>query len=208
MQACVDIDVKFHFQLIKWRLHPKLNKYHTEWFFVTSDFDVFEEFLRIRAKALMVEYWKVKKKLHSGRRDHCTTNDERMVEFTLTVNRKDGALTIVDDCACISDKLLGSYTHYFFDKGIIFLTESGAIRPLVGCEYEVLKSKDSDVLVWPTENYKKKDIRIIKWPGGKHYHAKVGNVDVESKDGKQKWNTVIEAERQAGFFLRRINKKG
>ena len=212
MQACVEkIDVMFHFQLIKWRLHPKTNRYYTEWFLVTSNFETFEEFLRQRSGTLMKEYWKIKKKLRDtgGKIDHCTSHDERMVEFTLLYGRQDDRLTIVDDCNRISDKLLGSYTHYFFDKGMIFITENGAIRPLVDCEHEVLRSKESDVLVWPrSDKYTKADIDIKKWPGGKHYYAEIGNIKVESKDGKQRWNTVVEAERQAGLFLRRINKKG
>jgi len=207
MSTCTNTLVVFHFQFIKWRIHPKVNKYHTEWLLVTSDIETFEEFLLSRAKVLMGEYFKIKKKIQKGIRYHCASEDEYAVEFTLLHGRQDDRLTVVDDCFLISDKLLGSYSHYFFDQGMIFITEEGAIRPLVGMEYEVLKTSENNVLVWPSEKYTKSDINVFRWPGGKHYYAKVGNVEVISLDGQSKWSDVKEAERQASLFLRRINKK-
>jgi hypothetical protein len=50
--------------------------------------------------------------------------------------------------------------------------------------------------VLPTE-----EIRIIKWPDGKHFYAKVGNADVVV-DGKQKWDSKYAAQKAAERFLR------
>lgn len=38
---------------------------------------------------------------------------------------------------------------------------------------------------------------------GKHYYAKIGNMEVVSEDGKNKWNTPEEANRQALLYFER-----
>lgn len=50
-------------------------------------------------------------------------------------------------------------------------------------EDEVYKEK----LEYPYE-YKFEDVRFIQWPGGKHWYAKIGNIDIVSEYGNQKWN--------------------
>src|SRR4030042_4689657 len=203
----VKTNVIFNFQLIKWQIHPKINKYHTEWFLVITDFAVFEEYMLFRSNILMGEYRKVKNKVLAGIDFHCSSRDELSVEVALTYNRRKNEKTVIDDCFCISDKLLSSYSHYFFDNGIIFITEQGAIRPLVGSDYEIIKQENRSVLVWPSQKYTSKDINIIRWLNGKHYYAKIGNIDVVGEGELKKWVDVKEAERQAKLFLDKINKE-
>jgi len=50
------------------------------------------------------------------------------------------------------------------------------------------------------DNY---EIKISKWPGGKHWYAKIGNIDVVV-NGNQKWNTYELAEKNAKEFLKTI----
>lgn len=59
----------------------------------------------------------------------------------------------------------------------------------------VSDTKNIDVWALPEEK-----VRIIQWPDGKHYYAKIGNEDIEF-DGKQKWDTKAEAEIASKKFL-------
>lgn len=44
-----------------------------------------------------------------------------------------------------------------------------------------------DELEFPYE-YNFKDVRFIRWPGGRHWYAKLGSIDIVDKYGYQKWN--------------------
>lgn len=46
------------------------------------------------------------------------------------------------------------------------------------------------------------NVRIIQWPDGKHFYAKIGQLDVEL-DGCSKWDTRVEAEQAAQKFIKR-----
>ena len=43
-----------------------------------------------------------------------------------------------------------------------------------------------ETLEYPYE-YQYDDVRFIKWPGGCHWYAKCGNIDIVDKYGTQKW---------------------
>jgi len=51
-----------------------------------------------------------------------------------------------------------------------------------------------------------KGVRYIKWPEGKHWYAKIGNLDVKV-DGKMKWDTKEEAEKAVKKFVLTITDK-
>ncbi len=61
--------------------------------------------------------------------------------------------------------------------------------------YDVLETKQSEDMIWP-----KLEPRFLQWPGGSHWYAKVGDLDIEWND-KAKWDTRAEAERAAAKFL-------
>jgi hypothetical protein len=43
--------------------------------------------------------------------------------------------------------------------------------------------------------------RFLQWPGGKHWYAKIGDEDIVI-DGKQKWDTRVQAEAAAKTYMR------
>jgi hypothetical protein len=57
-------------------------------------------------------------------------------------------------------------------------------------------TRDIDMWALPTET-----VRIIQWPDGSHFYAKIGNTDVVV-DGKQKWDSRAEAEAAGQKFLK------
>jgi len=68
-------------------------------------------------------------------------------------------------------------------------------------EYDYL---DREELVFP--ELAPKDVRIIQWPGGSHYYAKIGNTDVVV-GGEQKWDTKMAAENAAAQYLRTMGRE-
>lgn len=56
-------------------------------------------------------------------------------------------------------------------------------------------------LTYPTNPiYDYNKARYIKWPRGKHWYAKIGNVDIVDSFGNQKWDTKEEAIEAAKYF--------
>jgi len=66
--------------------------------------------------------------------------------------------------------------------------------------YEIAETVEKDKLEYPDQvKFKLEDARYIQWPGGEHWYVKFGNIDVVV-DGKQKWNSRLEAEEATKKF--------
>ena len=75
--------------------------------------------------------------------------------------------------------------------GTIYLNQNGGWMTM-GNHFTIInRVKQTFFPMW-----KKEDIKIIKWPGGVHFYAKIGTMDVVV-DGKQKWDTHTEAQQHA-----------
>jgi len=205
MTTCIEI--QYQFQLIRWKVHPKINKYHTEWLLVIEDEDAFKEYLKFRFNMLVKEYKKLKEKRYQF---HCTSEDEFMIEVTFQASNenKDYPLrkTIVDDLVFMEEKLMCGYTHFYDRNNIIFITGNHAIRPFATRDFKVLRTINCDKIEWPHEKYTKKDIKVVKWPNGIHYYAKIGMVDVVDDYGNMKWLTAKEAEKCANKYLKTMRE--
>ena len=66
-------------------------------------------------------------------------------------------------------------------------------------DIKILEYCERDKFIFPIQG--EKDIRIIKWDGGKHFYAKIGNEDVVI-DNEQKWNTKERAREMALQYLK------
>lgn len=74
----------------------------------------------------------------------------------------------------------------FIEGKPIFFTDGLPYAPLKDWpEYDEEMWKEE--LEFPYE-YNFEDVRFIQWPGGTHWYAKLGNIDIVSKYGEQKWN--------------------
>jgi len=56
------------------------------------------------------------------------------------------------------------------------------------------------------EKYTEKDIKISRWEGGRHYYAKVGNIQVKDEFDNIKWSSYDIAYTYALEFLKKLNK--
>lgn len=92
-----------------------------------------------------------------------------------------------------------------FRKGNIQLLGNGpAVMPTLPPLYEIRDEKWSDRMLFPDEeNPTETDIRIIQWPGGEHYYAKVGSLDVVDEEGNQKWHDHKTALEAGKWFIQR-----
>lgn len=88
------------------------------------------------------------------------------------------------------------------DKGYdIYLSEGLTVFMLTEGYTEIVEHYYSDVLTFPHEKYTLDDVRFIMWDGGKHWYAKIGNIDIVDDDSNQKWNTKEEAIEAAKNFI-------
>lgn len=89
------------------------------------------------------------------------------------------------------------------------------IKSLLKGEKLIINENNGYFTIKPNQEYKilnihadkftKKDIRIIKWWGGTHYYAKIGNIDVVDDDGNVKWNTEQYAYDIAIKYMNKLN---
>lgn len=70
--------------------------------------------------------------------------------------------------------------------------------------FEIIKEVESDTLDFKVSGYTEDDIKIIKWPCGRHYYAKIGKIDVCDEDGNYKWNYEDKAINAAKLMLKTI----
>lgn len=66
-------------------------------------------------------------------------------------------------------------------------------------EYE--EEKWTEKLEYPYE-YQYEDVRFMQWPGGRHWYAKIGNIDITDKYGEQKWYDKSYAQEVAKKWCR------
>jgi len=90
--------------------------------------------------------------------------------------------------------------EYIRNKGAILIRESGSFMPFNPEEFQITDSAEKRELEYPSDT----EIKIIRWPGGTHYYAKVGNMDIVDQEGNQKWNTEKEARQKAKQYLRTL----
>ena len=97
---------------------------------------------------------------------------------------------------CEND-LLNARLNLFHKRGSILL--SNKIKHLDPNTFKVVDELIKNNITWPT--YSINDIKIVQWPNGEHYYAKIGNMDIVDDKGNQKWNTYDEAFLNAKKFL-------
>lgn len=104
----------------------------------------------------------------------------------------------------IQAKIMAEYAN---DQDKIILNGGKiAINPFNMVSYFGLSENAEIEIISEREKYTKDDIKIGRWPGGVHWYAKVGFMDVVI-DGEQKWNARWVAEQKAEQFLNELNQE-
>lgn len=192
----------FTFKKITRKLHPKIKETHTDWYLVIEDEETLEQYMELRRKGVVVEYMEAKRLLAKNN-DHFTSQLQSAIH--LTFQCKPPTKNIVEDMEIVDDNFIDPYYKIFNDRGIIYITKVNSICPLTKNDIvEIHDEVKCKKCVFP--EYTAKDIKVTRWPGGKHYYAKIGGVEVEI-NGKTKWNTAKMAETEAKKFLRNLKRK-
>lgn len=159
--------------------------------------------LKISSPAELFNYWDKKDRLWSK----TLFNLIDSVEFSPTGKHHADALTyaigkygehrglsMARAVADFAGELKAQQLEFLLSYGALYFNENG------GYHFDTNKKKNysqfvkTDKLKFPL--YKKEDIRIERFPGGNHFYAYVG--DVQIRDGDTlKWNTYEEAYKRA-----------
>lgn len=74
----------------------------------------------------------------------------------------------------------------------------------MSCVDEVLEEVEKDELIFPVE-YSIENVRYMQWGlphnKGKHWYAKIENMDIRDEVGNMKWDSKKEAEEAAKWFI-------
>lgn len=97
---------------------------------------------------------------------------------------------------------ISSRETYFMEGNKFYMFDGTCdIFLLVEKNYKIVEETYSETLVYPVETKPTlADVRFIMWDNGKHYYAKIFNIDIVW-EGQQKWNTKAEAESAAKNFI-------
>lgn len=132
---------------------------------------------------------------HYGHFIHINLLNRSLVENDITFGFIDGVTLLTHAIFDIKLAALNCGKHVYINK------VGGCIINDKELPYsETLKKRKC---IFP--EYSESDIRVIRWPNGKHCYAKIGAIDVEV-DGESKWNTYDMAYSNALKFLKKINR--
>ena len=89
-------------------------------------------------------------------------------------------------------------TRMILEGRTLYVNANGGYSITMG---EAVNRYESETLMWPV--FSEEDIRIKKWPGGNHYYAYIGPIQVKESD-TQKWDSELDARIAA---MRYVKKK-
>lgn len=90
-----------------------------------------------------------------------------------------------------------------FGKREIYLNHDMQVLLLDERISEIVETIEKNTLTFPDEEKPDlKDVRFLVWPGGSHYYAKIGSLDVTDEQGNQKWSTKAEAMKAAEWYIK------
>lgn len=101
--------------------------------------------------------------------------------------------SLVNTLATLNQRTHNGMATALEEKGAIAINGKGGYMTL-SPDHELLYEHDIKTFVLPIDK-----IEILQWPGGVHWYAKYGDIDVVWQD-RQKWSTKREAELAAKKF--------
>lgn len=175
------------------------------WTFIQKDnawwlkISTIEEYLKYRNETDSKIYGDIVKDMINVTKGYHETNPA--TTCILFENRKyKGEKTLLELVTDFSSEISEWQIEYLL-KGYYLL-----FNPLGGCHFDTnpdYKWIHQKYLVFP--EFKETDIKIEKFPDGKHYYAYIGTTQVRDND-ILKWNTYEEAYKQAKTYITSQNK--
>lgn len=180
-----------------WKIrNKKFESMRSYWVYVVDSFESLAFATDVKRNTYTQAYWTAKNKNIRSINPHYDAEELVVAMACENANTK----TIIEDCSVIDDVFLSPLHRLYREFGIVVVGVNGGFHQFDG-DYEVLEEVISDVYKFPEEKYTKWDIKISQWVNGKHWYAKVGNVDVHDNGGNMKWDTYDEAEKWAKAYI-------
>jgi len=120
--------------------------------------------------------------------------------FSVNTNSKEDCSSILARNSILKMRVVSEQIKCLTEGKKLLINSKGGYFPLC-------KNDDYNIISNNKIIYSAKDIKISKWPNGKHYYAKIRDIDVVDSSGDMKWNTELKANQVAMFFLRELNSK-
>ena len=201
---------KYNFNMKKYNFNMKKYKFvkvknvltdtvYDDWYLLCDNIPQIEEHFNLYIRGLISDAFKeFSKKLYEN--DPSDFKSEWGI-LCKKISELNNVPFQIASMQCEND-LLNNRLDLFYKRGSILL--SNKIKHFDPIDFEVKDELIKNNITWPT--YSINDIKIIQWPNGEHYYAKIGIMDIVDKNGNQKWNTYDEAFNQAKFFLKNEEK--
>jgi len=97
--------------------------------------------------------------------------------------------------------LMGTYQSNLED--LILRGSVIVINPINMVSYFTISTNGKYEIISEKEIYTEKDIRLMRFPDGHHWYAKISNIDVVV-DGNMKWNSRWVAKKNAKEYLKTL----
>lgn len=179
----------------------------TSWYFVPESIEQIKEhwdkYVGMQIKSGIQEIIKNLSNQNMGKlSEHYRTTWGSLIEQVSGIKEKSYLETSIEE----ENMLWKNRIDMFYKYDEIYLSDGLTTFMLVDGYTEIKEHVYKDKLEFPTEKYTMDDVRYIQWDGGKHWYAKIGNLDIVV-DGDQKWNSKHEAEYAVKrYFEQHYNK--
>jgi len=131
---------------------------------------------------------------------HPITNWRKAVETLSRVSEKPA----YEISTILENKVYQGKVKTLFNYKAILLRENGSYMAVTN-SIQINEEKICKEMIYPFNSYSKEDIKITKWPGGRHFYAKIGKLDVVDKEGNVKWWSEEDAQENALKYLEKLN---
>ena len=104
----------------------------------------------------------------------------------------------------VSEKIFQTKKEAIDKYGKIYISKIGGFFPH-SKDIEVLDEFESNSVIFP--NYSEEDIRVKQWENGTHWYAYVGDFQVITEKDVRKWDSKLEALKEAKYYLYKIRNE-
>lgn len=117
---------------------------------------------------------------------------------------KNKDMSIINASMSLGVAFYNAKVKALFQFGQLCINSNGGFFPLTE-DYRIVEEMEREEMVFP--DYSPCDVKIFKWGEGKHWYAKIGNMDVVDRHGNQHWNTREGAQLAADWYLKEVKKE-
>jgi hypothetical protein len=195
------------------RVHKKNTTDYGTWYFEPKSVDEIKEHWKVICGAEIKETVDdhVKNTFNNGLTSHSTTQFGMGVEAWCQVINQTYAgfnpgMSFLFGALNVENEAYNSRIKQFERGDKIYLANGMTVYGLDERFYEIVETVEKETLSYPTKSvYTTDDVKYMQWNmlgnKGQHWYAKVDKYDVRDAKDNMKWDTKVEAEEAAKWFL-------